>query len=209
MNQNFLADVINWVGVTVGVLGAVIVAPSGFSVLIQQVIAAARRFLPSKPQHHTTSASLAIPIRFGVEAYGHVGIPPDLPDHELLYLLASRLDELSKTMLDVQKQFNDKHEQIRNELGRIEAGGQQSAAEIRDLIGQAELQSAQFNARGLPLIALGTLMTGPASILAESDLFGCVLVAVAICLMIYGVRPWLTRLFKHSGDGAAEPSQEG
>jgi hypothetical protein len=206
VNQIFLADVINWVGVTVGVLGAVIVAPSGFSELVQQAIAVARRFLPGKPKHHIVSASLTVPIGFRVEGYGHVGIPPDLPDRELLHLLASRLEELSKTMMDVQRQFNNKHGQLWQEISRIEAGGQQSVSEIRKLLNEAELQAARFNARGLPLIALGTLMTGPASILAECAPFGWVCVALAICLMIYGVWPWIAQLLNHPVVRIAEAS---
>jgi hypothetical protein len=204
VNQVFLTDVINWVGVAVGVLGAVIVAPSGFSELLRKMAAGVRRFLPSKPKSVNISlgtANISMPT---LQGYAHVGMPTGLADHELLQYLTQRVDELSRTVLDVQRRFDDRHHELRREISRIEVGGKQAEAEIRRLIRENELQSAQFNARGLPLIAASTAMTGPTGILAECVPFGWVCVAGGIGLMVYGVWPWRARLLRRSASGSAE-----
>jgi hypothetical protein len=198
MNQVFLTDVINWVGVAVGVLGAIVVAPSGFSEFARKIVTGARRFLPSKPKNVTVSAGTASAFAAAMQGYAHVGMPTGLGDHELLQYLVQRLDELSKTLLDVQKQADDRHRQIKREISRIESSGKRSESEILRMISDSERQSAQFNARGLPLIAAGTVMTGPASILAECVPFGWVCVAGGIGLVIYGVWPWRDRFLRRS-----------
>lgn len=204
MNQVFLTDVINWVGVTVGVLGAVIVAPSGFSELLRKIVASVRRFLPRKPKNVNVSASVASAFATAMQGYGHVGMSAGLADHELLQHLAQRVDELSRTLLEVQKQSDDRHGELKREISRIEISGKQSETEIRELINANELRNAQFNARGLPLIAAGTVMTGPAGILAECVPFGWACVAGGIGLMIYGVWPWRDRLLRRAAAETAE-----
>jgi hypothetical protein len=205
VNKVFLADVINWVGVAVGVLGAVIVAPSGFSELVQQVVAIVRRFFPSKPKHITGSGTATLGS-LRARGYGYVGMPSGLSDHELLNHLAQRVESLSKTLLEVQRQSDDRHDELRREISRIEAGGQRSEAEIRKLIHDTERQNARFNARGLPLIALGTVMTGPAGILAECTPVGWIFVALGVCSMVYGVWPWHAQLLNRAIRRTAEVS---
>lgn len=204
MNQVFLTDVINWVGVAVGVLGAVIVAPSGFSEFVRKIIAGVRRFIPSKPKSVNVSAGAASAFATAMQGYAHVGMPTGLADHELLQYLTKRVDELSRTLLDVQKESDDRHGELKRAISRIEVGGKRSEAEIRKLISDSELQSAQFNARGLPLIAASIVMTGPTGILAECVPFGWACVAGGIGLMIYGVWPWRDRLLHPSASGTAE-----
>jgi hypothetical protein len=203
MNQIFLTDVINWVGVAVGVLGAVIVAPSGFSEFARQLLAAARRILPRRTKNVTASANLTVPIKLKARGYGHVTISANVSDHELVHQLMLRVDELGKTMVDVQQEFDRRHDELGREIRQIKVGGQRSEAEIRKLISERELQNAKFNARGLPLIALGIVMTGPTGILAESAPVGWIFVALGICSMLYGVWPWSVQMF-HRTEGAAD-----
>jgi hypothetical protein len=204
VNQVFLTDVINWVGVAVGVLGAVIVAPSGFSELVRKIVAGVRRFLPSKHRNANVFGAAAWASAGAMQAYAHVGMPTGLADHELLQYLTRKVDELSRTLLDVQKLSDDRHGELKREISRIEISRNQSESEIRKLISDSELQSAQFNARGLPLIAAGTVMTGPAGILAECVPFGWICVTGGVGLMVYGVWPWRDRLLCRSTGGTVK-----
>ena len=198
MNQVFLADVINWVGVTVGVLGAVVIAPSGFSELVRQMLDVARRFLPGRPKDVTVSAGLAHATASAGRGYPLGTIGTDLPDRELLLALVRKVNELSTQAVNVQLESDTRYDEIKLEMRRIEAGGQRTDAEVRKLIRQAELQNAQFNARGLPLIALGIVMTGPTGILAECTPVGWIFVALGIFSMIYGVWPWGVQLLNRT-----------
>ena len=195
MNQISLADVINWVGVVVGVVGAVVVAPSGFSELLRQMVAGVRRLLPSKPKKHVVTVTRTTIPSFKMRGYAHVGMPEALAEHELLHYLEQRVDELSKTMLDVEKKLDERYIALTQQLWQVELGGRQSEAAVRKLISDAEVQSAQLNARGLPLIAVATVMTSSASMLAECVPFGWVCVGSGISLTTYGVWPWRDRLF--------------
>jgi hypothetical protein len=204
MNQVFLADVINWVGVAVGVLGAIIIAPSGFSELARQLLAAARRILLRRPKNVTVSAGLASASALAAQGYAHVTMSTDLPDHELVHQLVLRVNELSKQAVNFQQESNRRHDEITREIRRIEAGGQRTEAEIRKLISEAERQNARFNARGLPLIALGIVMTGPTSILAECTPVGWIFVSLGVCSMIYGAWPGRGHLLHRPVGGTAK-----
>lgn len=202
MNQILLADVINWVGVAVGLTGAIVVAPSGFSEFARELLASVQRLFPRKPGIITGSLNLSLP-KPSVRAYAHVAMSRDLPQQELLDQLVQRVNDLSAQMSTVQQAFDKQHDELRREIKRIEAGSQRSDAEIRKLMADAELQNAKFNARGLPLIALGIVMTGPTDILAEYAPVGWIFVALGACSVIYGVWPWLPRLFSRTKNTAA------
>jgi hypothetical protein len=142
-------------------------------------------------------------VFFGIRAFrkssGRLGAISGHPYCEPAFSIL--IAALVRTVLNVQKHSNDRHHELKREISRIEVGGKQAEAEIRRLINESELQSAQFNARGLPLIAAGTVMTGPAGILAECLPFGWACVAGRIGLMIYGVWPWRDRLLRRSAGG--------
>jgi hypothetical protein len=123
MNQVFLADVVNWVGVAVGVLGAIVIAPSGFSELLRQLLAAARRILPRRSKNVTASAGLASSSALAGRAHVYVTMSTDLPDHELVHQLVRRVNELSKQAVDIQQESDRRHDEIKREIRRIEVGG--------------------------------------------------------------------------------------
>jgi hypothetical protein len=68
--------------VAVGVLGAVIVAPSGFSEFVRKIIAGVRRFIPSKPKSINVSAGAASAFATAMQGYAHVGMPTSLAEHD-------------------------------------------------------------------------------------------------------------------------------
>jgi hypothetical protein len=116
------------------------------------------------------------------------------------------VNELSKQAVNFQQESDARYDEVKREIGRIETGGQRSEAEIRSLISEAERQNARFNARGLPLIALGIVMTGPTGILAEYAPVGWLFVSLGVFSMIYGVWPWRSRRRHRSAGNATEAS---
>lgn len=98
-------------------------------------------------------------------------------------LLTAAVTTLAEEAAARNRQNHERAEQATKAL-------REDVAQVIESIRAADRATARFNARGLPLIAMGTLMTGPNGTLAENIVFGWTLVALAIALIVYGIWPW-------------------
>jgi cytochrome c556 len=189
-----MTDLINWVGVGTGVVGALVVAPSGVRELVRQVGAGARRMLPNKRGESVValagvasgSATLGI-------ATVRAGISEDAPIASQVAQLVQSVNQLNADLNRARQDFSEEDDKLRQEIGRIEQNLRQTDKDIRQLIDAAERQEARFNARGLPLIALSIPMTGPTNILAENAVVAWSFVVVAALSVIFAIWPWVAR----------------
>jgi hypothetical protein len=200
LNQVFLADAIDWVGVATGVIGAVVVAPSGFQELYRQLSALVpfqarlwlrRWVLRRKPQHHEASVALTLrPLMFSGSGAVFAKVDDNAPIEEQVPQLARAVTLLTAAVTTLAEEAAERDRQNRERAEQATKALGVDVTRVIESIKAADRAAARFNARGLPLIAMGTLMTGPNGILAENIVLGWIVVALAIALIVYGIWPW-------------------
>jgi hypothetical protein len=203
LSHVFLADVIDWVGVAVGVIGAIVVAPDGFKEFLRSLARLPvrlwlwlRRVVLRKPQRHEASLALTLPAvtlsGWGTLSGGKLHeVDQSAPIEEQVPQLVLAVTILKATMTKLVDDLAERDRQNRERAEQATEGLSEDIARVIESIKEAGRAAAKFNARGLPLVALGILMTGPNSILAKSIWFGWCLVGAAIALIVYGIWPWL------------------
>jgi hypothetical protein len=187
----FLADTIDWLGIAVSVSGAIIVAPAGFAEFIRSIRDGLRRLtwwiLRREPTRHHASAKREPWSAFSVWVSGHYRKHDENATiAELAEAINGLRDDLTRLRADARKREKELRRQFAMSMDELSA----SNSEVKGRIEQAERDTARFNARGFPLIALGAVMTGTSGILAECIPVGCCCVAAGLFLIGYGFWPW-------------------
>jgi hypothetical protein len=195
VTQEVMADVINWVGVATGVIGALVVAPSGIPELFRLVGVGARRLLPNRRgQSVVAMAGLAGAGAMVATGVVRIGISDDAPIETQVPQLVRAVNQLRADLDTARQGYSEEDDKLRQEIGRIEQDLRQTDGDIRQLIEAAERQEARFNARGLPLIMWSIPMTGPTNVLAENAGVAWFFISVAGIFVIFGIWPWAARI---------------
>jgi hypothetical protein len=203
------ADVIRWAGVSVGVFGALIVAPTGVLLVLQDARAlvlavwsairnAWDRFIlrkkkPAPAVYATGGVAAAKATVGGALVVRHHGAPVD----EQLRLLWDEVDRLGGLIRKVDEGSKGRDEAAAAMIGRESDARRRLRAELAARHERDERQSARVNARGLPLIGLGIVMTGIPDGLATWAWVGWLFIAAAGLLVIavafWGAFRWRQR----------------
>lgn len=187
------ADWIRWVGVIAGVCGAIVVWPSGAKLMLLDIWAAIRRawnrFIrrkkePAPATHALGGLAAGQSTAGGRLTVRNYGAPPEAQIRRL-WDEVDRLDgRIDQTEAENRAQLNALKERIEQESADRHAV--QEAQRRRD-----ERQDAQIDARGLPLIGLGIIMTGFPDGLARWAWVGLLFIALAALLVIeFALRPF-------------------
>lgn len=190
------ADWIRWVGVITAIVGSVVAAPSGGLLIVRQVAAAVwigfqwlanhrpfRRHAGATPR--TASGQATIPLRFNVQAEGLVGPGPETSTGEQLQMLWKEVTRLhgkiNQVSQDAQQRLSDLASRLDSATADLQAAHQAMSRQWEE----EQHRSVHIDARGLPLIGLGILMTGFPDGLAVWAWFGWLVTAVAVTLMLW------------------------
>lgn len=198
MNRAWLADVINWVGVVTGMVGAFVTGRDGFKELLRwaaclvplKVRVWLRRLLGREPQTQSVSAALAAAPTISLSSLVFGNVDQSASVEEQVPQLARAVSLLTSAVTFIANDAAERDRKTRELADRADKELSRLYVELRERMNAADRANAKFNARGLPLVAMGTLMTGPTSILAEWIAFGWFLVAVAIGMLVFGLWPW-------------------
>jgi hypothetical protein len=203
-----LSEVTRWVGVIVAVVGTVVAAPSGTRELLTStwqwlkrrrsaVSSGLARLLPflrrdaamSRKQSVTSTLSTSWGFTSSANAWAW---PSQASTDARIEALRNHLTEVEGQLSEVKKQLRNEtaaRKQAINELGlRIRADVQ----EIKESIDRREKHAARIDARGLPLIAAGIVLSG-----VPDDLAGFlypagwlwVIITVVVCVGV-SVSAW-------------------
>ncbi len=171
-----LSDLNRWVGVVIALVGSFVVAPSGAVLLWRsatdwlrqrkhQLRSQLARFLPFLRRDvtiHATSAAGAASGALGSLTATGSGRAwhPDEPVDE-------RIDALRQHITEVEGRLNEVIRKLREETASREQLGaeltrtlQEKTVELRRLGEEKERESAQIDARGLPVVGFGILLSG-------------------------------------------------
>jgi hypothetical protein len=114
-----MTDVINWVGVGTGLVGALVVAPSGAVELVRQVAAGARHVLPRKggecvivPPHMAGASAAA-----GTPSI-YTGISQDAPMEDKVLQLVRAVDKLNEDLARMRQEVSREDGRLRLEIGQ-------------------------------------------------------------------------------------------
>jgi hypothetical protein len=207
-----LSDVNRWVGVSMALVGAFVVAPSGTTELFEsawrwlektgrQALSQLARLLRFRKQDVNVVAPSAgvmssSNVSATLTAAGRVWNPTAPLDE--------RIAALRQHIVDVEGKVNEASQQLRQEtsdrqrdLAKLQETLHTEIAEIRRLIADEERQSVLIDARGLPVLALGILLSGIPDELASIPLYlGWLFPVGGVTLAVRAVSPLLRGWFR-------------
>ena len=190
------ADWIRWAGVAMAIVGSVVAAPSGGLLIVQQTAAGVRsvsRWLAGKlpfrrhavPAPGLVHGQAGIGVRFDIRAEG-LAIPgAATPTEEQLEMLWKEISRLHRKIGDVTEDARRRHSELAGSLQSAASELQTAHQDLRSRWEEEKRRSVHIDARGLPLIGLGILMTGVPDGLAAWDWFGWLVTAVAVILTLW------------------------
>jgi hypothetical protein len=199
-SAELLADVNRWVGVIVAVVGTVVAAPSGTRELLTStwqwlerrgsaVSSGLGRLLPflrgdaamNPKQSVTGTASTSWGFTSSASAWAW---PSQASTDERIEALRKHLTEVEGRLSEVRKQLRDESAARKQAVEELEQRIRADIREIKESIDRREKHAARIDARGLPLIAAGVVLSGVPDDLARF-LYPLgwlwVIIAVAVC----------------------------
>lgn len=194
-----LADGIRWSGIIVACAGALVAAPGGVArirdgimdtawKLWRRLLGQLARVLPwlgkdANVPPATARGSVRIPTP-RISGRGWVWNEND-PDAQKIDALRRQILELWEELSRAQQQARAGTEALRTELMRDLAALRADHHAVIQQHEQEKRQDAQIDARGLPLVALGIVLTGVPDGLAARPWIGWPATAVALLLTIW------------------------
>ncbi len=173
-DPSLLSDVNRWVGVAIAGIGTVIVSPDGARLLWgsatewmrqreAQVRGRLARFLPflRRPQtiHPESGGSTASVSVATVTASGRAW-HPTAPVDERIEALRRHITEVEGRLNDVIGQLREETASRERVVAELERTMKAETAELRLLLDEQERQTALIDARGLPVVGFGILLSG-------------------------------------------------
>lgn len=170
-----LSDVCRWVGVTIAVVGSIVVAPAGAGLLwrgasdalhrwLEVIRGWLSRFLPFLRRHHQTVDPDGIATGSGV---GTLSVTGSAAGFSGSGSLEARIDELQQQMRVTQERLNAVEQQLHLEvaqrqqaLAMVEKSLRSGVRELHSRLERQELRAAVVDARGLPVLAFGIVLSG-------------------------------------------------
>lgn len=174
-DASLLSDVNRWVGVGIAVVGAVVVAPSGTRLLVRSAWVWLRRqgartrgqlarFLPFLRRDLNVQGVTAS-IGVGLGGVGTLTVSgrawhPTASVDERIEALHQHITEVEGRLNEVSQQLSQETSKRERALAELEAGLSAETAKLRRLLEEQEHRAARVDARGLPVIALGIVLSG-------------------------------------------------
>ena len=202
-----LTEVNRWVGVVIAVVGAVVVAPEGTRLLLkgirawfrrrgQQVRDQLARFLPFLRQDvniqvKATGGSLSTGVALLGSARG-CAWDPSAPVDERIEKLLEYIAEIERQMDTVNQRLAQETSDRQQAVAELRVLLDAELADQRRLLDKREEQAAAIDARGLPVIGWGILLSGVPDRLAQIPFYlGWVFPTVGVILgLAAGVPAW-------------------
>jgi len=182
------ADWVRWTGMAVGVAGALVVAPSApgliYRAAVEWCLWMVRGLFRRRPVVHQASAHGGIHMTGSVTAEGVKGPPVNASTEQLVeYLMEQMATERERRRAQERKQERD-HRAMTQRVDQLAAEVQRNDQAMRRLREQDRAEDDQVDARGLPLIALGIILTAIPDALAEVAVIGIALIIISWVLIL-------------------------
>jgi len=175
LDADFLADTNRWVGVFIAVVGSIVVAPAGAKLLwrtswgwlkrqgvrtrnqLARVLPFLRRNVIVRPVGVAGEASMSGALV--ATASGRVWWPTAPVDE--------RIEALRGYLLELEGRLNETNRQVRSErsdresaIARLEQALKTETTELRRALDEMDRETAMIDARGLPVIGFGIVLSG-------------------------------------------------
>lgn len=184
-----LGEVVQWLGVAVGLMGVLAAAPAGVALLVretrQQMLGLLSRLFPNRFRRGGQSSFGLMSDHIGIfdqiaagSSLGHWSEMLSLD--EKAALLHRQVNELVTRVETLEQEFAAKHSELDQRVTVLAEQIAELASSLSDRLDQMERQAAQFDARGLVGIGLGILMTGIPIAIAANEGLGVLIVAGAL-----------------------------
>ena len=178
------ADLVRWAGVLVGFLGAVVIAPLAPARIVQAITTrinrlAARLFKRRKSVNFTVESAVG-KVGFGGQARPTVrGGSTD----QRLEQLEKDIDQLHLLVTQHEQNLASLASDVTIKVGSVRTDVQG----VRDDLAERDKRDDRLDAEGLPLVALGILMTGLPDGLAEITAVGIAFICIAVVLSVHAL----------------------
>lgn len=187
------ADWIRRAGVTVAIFGAIVAAPSGSLLIVLGFWAGIlkvqerlpRWLLGGKPSPAVVQARAGLAAAFGVAAGAKVVRNENARGRVQIRQLWKEVDRLDERIGKAEAESRERHAVLAARLAHESAARRAALKAQEAQRRREEQQAARIDARGLPLIGLGVLMTGIPDGLARWPWLGWALIVLAGILVIW------------------------
>ncbi len=157
------ADWVRWTGMAVGVAGALVVAPRAPGHICRAAVKwgqrTARKVFGKRPVRHQTSAHQGIHGEGSVNGEGVKGPPLNPSTEQLMEYLLEQVAKNRDQIRALERKQERDHGAVTQEVAELTAELRRSDQALRRLREQDKAEDDQVDARGLPLIALGIILT--------------------------------------------------
>jgi hypothetical protein len=168
-----LSDITRYLGVAIAALGVLVVAPEGAKLLLQQGRLLPKqgaelgrrmlaRLLPSRGRHIELSINDGISSSdaSGTLVLSGTAWIPDAPVDERIELLREQIAQVNQRLQEVDQKGQEGREALEGKLAALERDLGNDLAAVRITQDERARSSAEADARALPVIALGVILTG-------------------------------------------------
>jgi hypothetical protein len=172
------ADVIRWAGVASGVAGSAVSAQDGVLLVIGQVagfvLAAWRQATGKAPRagRIRPGKDTAPPPAAGTAGGPAAGLPGNGPGTAGQDDAAAHAGQIQQQLAQIREETETDEAALTTWLGQQAAAWQAGRQKVMSRVQQQRYQAAAVNARGLPLIGVGLLLSGIPDGLAALGWFG-------------------------------------
>jgi hypothetical protein len=181
-----LSGVNRWVGVVVALVGTIVVAPSGWTLLLQSIsqfteewLRAARtqisRIVPwLRPKPTSVSMSARVGGSASLSASARISVAkgwnPTAPVDARIEILLQRIIEAEGQLDAITRNVSDESSARKAAIEEVERKFQTETRALRSAIENQERYAALLDARGLPSLAIGIVLSGVPDDLARIPL---------------------------------------
>jgi len=194
------ADVIRWVGVGLGLTGAVIAGWDGAVLIGAQLWRDLRliglsiwRFVLRRPKTvplaGTVTGSGNLSAEFQLRARGSIWYPEGSAE-EKIELLHTQLDALVADMRQLERHHSEELSSLRQALEEVKGLQEQAARNLIRLLDQQRQEASRVDARGLPVVGWGIILAGIPDGLARWPAVGWGCVVIGFAILWVAVRAW-------------------
>ena len=196
------ADVIRWVGIILGVIGTVVAASNGavwissrfvvhLSALLRWLRFHLARWLP-----FLRRSALVVPLTATVTASSEGSAvltvarlwDPNAPAELKVDVLHEHIEKLERQIDEIQKHLSERHARLDQKVDALTGKLQKETFALRRRLDNEQQEAARVDARGLPLIGLGVVLSSVPDGLAQVAAVGWLLVAGAGVIAMVVVR---------------------
>jgi hypothetical protein len=188
------ADAIIVAGVATALAGSLVAAPDGAFLIVRQAINDIRKALhwishPGQWRRRHINAEGGLRVSAAARASGEGTVQvirnPHTPVEEQLRQLWKAVDRLEERAGHLERELKHADERLSSAIKRVSENVSAARAAFDALLEERERKAATIDARGLPLVGLGIVMTGVPDYLAAWGWPGWLVISVAGALVIW------------------------